>query len=103
MAAYFISDAEIHDPAGYKEYTAKVPVLIAKYGGEYLVRGGDFEVHEGHWQPHRLVIFRFPDRAAVRAMITDPAYLELKRIRQRTSTTCLVAVDGMSSEDQPHE
>ena len=33
MAAYFISDAEIHDPAGYKEYTTKVPVLIAKYGG----------------------------------------------------------------------
>ncbi len=95
MAAYFISDAEIHDPVGYAQYTAKVPALIAKYGGEYLVRGGEFEVHEGDWRPHRLVLFRFPDRAAVRAMITDPAYLELKLIRQRTAKTRLVAVDGI--------
>ena len=96
MVAYFISDADINDPVGYKEYITKVPTLIAKYGGEYLVRGGEFEVHEGHWQPHRLVIFRFPDRAAVRAMIIDPEYLVLKQIRQRTSTTCLVAVDGIA-------
>ena len=40
MVAYFISDADIEDATGYKEYTTKVPVLIAKYGGEYLVRGG---------------------------------------------------------------
>jgi uncharacterized protein (DUF1330 family) len=96
MAAYFISDADIHDPVGYTEYTTKVPLLIAKYGGEYLVRGGVFEVHEGDWHPHRLVVFRFPDRAAIRAMIADPAYLELKQIRQRTSKTCLVAVDGIA-------
>ena len=96
MVAYFISDADIEDATGYKEYTTKVPLLIAKYGGEYLVRGGEFEVHEGDWRPHRLVIFRFPNRAAIRAMINDPAYLELKRIRQRTSTTCLVAVDGLA-------
>ena len=95
MVAYFISDADIHDSVGYKEYTTKVPALIAKYGGEYLVRGGEFEVHEGDWQPRRLVIFRFPDRASIRAMIVDPAYLELKRLRQRTSTTRLVAVDGV--------
>ncbi|MEP6885203.1 MAG: DUF1330 domain-containing protein [Gammaproteobacteria bacterium] len=96
MVAYFISDADIEDAAGYKEYTTKVPVLIEKYGGEYLVRGGEFEVHEGDWRPHRLVIFRFPDREAIRAMIKDPAYLELKRIRQRTAKTCLVAVDGLA-------
>ena len=95
MVAYFISDADIHDPAGYTEYTAKVPALIARYGGEYLVRGGEFEVLEGGWRPHRLVIFRFPNRAAVRAMIADPAYVALKQIRQQTANTCLVAVDGI--------
>jgi uncharacterized protein (DUF1330 family) len=96
MAAYFISDADIHDSAGYTEYTAKVPALIAQYGGEYLVRGGEFEVLEGDWRPHRLVIFRFPDRAAVLAMIADPAYLALKKIRLRTADTCLVVVDGIA-------
>ncbi len=96
MAAYFISDADIQDSAGYTEYTTKVPALIAQYGGEYLVRGGEFEVLEGDWHPHRLVIFRFPDRASVRAMIADPAYVALKRIRQRTARTCLVAVDGIA-------
>ena len=73
MSAYLIVDLDIHDLDGYQKYREGVPALIAKHGGEYLVRGGEFEVIEGDWRPHRLVLFRFPDRQAIRDFFADPA------------------------------
>ena len=71
MAAYLLVDLDIHDQDGFQEYRSRVPEYIAKYGGEYLVRGGEFEVIEGDWTPNRLVLFRFPDRQAIRNFFAD--------------------------------
>jgi uncharacterized protein (DUF1330 family) len=94
MAAFLIVDLDIYDADGFAEYRSRVPEFIAKYGGEYLVRGGDFEVIEGDWQPHRLVLFRFPDRQAIRNLLADPEYKKLASIRHKTAKTISVAVDG---------
>jgi len=56
MAAYFIVDLDVHDPAGMREYLERVPGTLAKYGGRYIVRGGKFEIVEGNWQPSRVVM-----------------------------------------------
>jgi uncharacterized protein (DUF1330 family) len=96
MAAYMIVNLEIHDLAAYEAYKANVPALIARHGGEYLVRGGTCEVLEGRWHPHRLVLFRFPDSAAVKALMDDPDYAPLKALRRRIADTDVVVVEGMS-------
>ena len=95
MAAYLIVDLEVHDSDGFQKYREGVGALIAKHGGEYLVRGGEFEVIEGGWQPHRLVLFRFPNRQAIRDFFADPDYAALKDIRCKTAKTVAVAVDGV--------
>jgi len=96
MVAYLIIDIDIHDEPGFEGYRKAVPALAGKHGGEYLVRGGQFEVLEGDWQPHRLVLFRFPDRAAIRAFFGDPEYAALLALRQRTADAVIVAVDGIA-------
>ncbi len=95
MAAYLLVDLDIHDAEGFQEYRSRVPEFIAKHGGEYLVRGGEFEVVEGDWQPHRLVLFKFPDRQSIRNFFADPDYAKVAAIRFRTSKTLAVAVDGI--------
>lgn len=95
MSAYLIVNVDLRDPAAYEEYKAKVPALIARHGGEYLARGGEHEVYEGDWRPKRVVLFRFPDRAAIRALMEDPDYAPLKALRQRIASSDLVAVDGL--------
>ena len=62
MAAYVVVDVEITDMEEYKSsgYIDNVPKIAAKYGGRYLARGGETKVHEGTWQPRRLVIIEFP-------------------------------------------
>ena len=47
MAAYVIVQIKVNDEEAYARYREQVPATIAKYGGEYLVRGGDMEILEG--------------------------------------------------------
>ena len=63
--------------------------------GEYLVRGGAFEVLEGDWQPTRLVLLRFPDMQSGKAFVNDPEYQPLKALRHRVAKTNMVAVAGV--------
>ena len=95
MAAYLIADVEVHDPAEYRKYTAGIPALIAKHGGEILVRGGRCEALEGTWLPSRLVVFRFPTMDAVRAFHSDPEYQPLIQQRQRSAAADLLAIEGV--------
>lgn len=96
MSAYVIVNLEISDEAAYEAYKAKVPALIRKHGGEYLVRGGKFVVYEGEWKPGRLVILRFPDLADVKNLFADPEYQPLIRLRQDVAKSDIVAVEGLS-------
>lgn len=95
MAVYLICDVDVRDAAAYDAYKAQVPAFIRKHGGEYLVRGGPHEVIEGDWQPTRLVVFRFPDAASVRAFVDDPEYQPLAALRHRVARTDMVMVEGL--------
>lgn len=95
MTAYMIVDLHIEDPDAFETYRAEVPALIAKHGGEYVVRGGEHEIIEGDWRPGRLVMFRFPDRQAVRNFFDDPEYKPLLELRHNSSRANIVAVDGL--------
>ena len=96
MTAYLLLDIEIHDPEGFQTYRTRASEFIAKHGGEYVVRGGEFEVIEGDWKPNRLVIFKFPNRQAIRNFFADPDYAEVAAIRFKTSKTIAIAVDGVA-------
>jgi uncharacterized protein (DUF1330 family) len=56
MSAYLISTIEIKDPAGYEEYRKLVAAPLARYGGKFVVRGGEIEYMEGDWRPKRVVV-----------------------------------------------
>jgi uncharacterized protein (DUF1330 family) len=52
MAAYVIANVTVQDPESFEEYRKQVPETIARYGGRYLVRGGQHEALEGGGGPH---------------------------------------------------
>ena len=49
MSAYLIVKVTVSDEETYDQFRQQVPGTIAKYVGEYLVRGGDMEILEGEW------------------------------------------------------
>jgi uncharacterized protein (DUF1330 family) len=94
MSAYMIVDVDIKDPVLYQEYTSRVPAIIRKHRGEVLVRGGSFVILEGQWNPHSLVVLRFPDLASAQAFYDDPEYQPLIAIRQPISQMNMIVVEG---------
>ena len=95
MTAYVIADTDIHDHGTYDEYKRKVLPTIAKFGGQFLVRGGQHEVLEGTWRPHRIVVIAFPDMAAIKAWYESPEYQPLLALRKPAANDHLIAVEGI--------
>ena len=95
MAAYVIANIDVHDAEGYEEYRRHVPPTIAAYGGRYVARGGETRVLEGEGSPGRLVILEFPSLAAAEAWWNSPEYRPLRAVRDRTSRSSLVLIDGV--------
>ncbi len=95
MAAFIIGVIDITDPESYKEYGARVPAVVEKFGGTYRVRGGDHEMLEAQAPGSRFVVIEFPDRAAIRRFYDSPEYQEIVGIRTGASQGFLAAVDGV--------
>jgi uncharacterized protein (DUF1330 family) len=95
MPAYVIFDVEIRDMAKYQEFMAGVTPALEAAGARYLARGGAHKVHEGDWEPRRIVIIEFPSVSAWEAFYNGPVYQGLKAVRDSCSSARLVSVEGL--------
>ena len=97
MPAYLIVDCEVTDPARYEAYKLLAPPAIARYGGRYLVRGGDVSRLEGDWQPGRVVVLEFPDVATAKRFYDSPEYAAARSVRAGAARMNIVVVPGISA------
>jgi uncharacterized protein (DUF1330 family) len=96
MAAYIIAAIDVTDPEGYRGYTSRVPGLVERFGGRFIIRGGRAETLEGS-APTRLVVLEFPDVERARAFYAAPAYQELIPLRHANArTSFLTLVEGVT-------
>lgn len=94
MAAYFIVDVNVENPALYAEYRTLVEPTLEIYGGKFLARGGAAETIEGGWQSQRLVILEFEDTEQFRRWYDSPEYSAAKEIRFKASHARAILVQG---------
>ena len=94
MPAYLIANIDVTDPQGFEAYRARVPAVIAQYGGAYAVRGGAVTAVEGTSPFKRLVVLEFVTMDALRAFYHSPEYAPLIAMRQKASTGDVVLVEG---------
>ncbi|NQW18563.1 MAG: DUF1330 domain-containing protein [Chloroflexi bacterium] len=94
MAFYLVAEIEVHDPVGYEEYRALVAPIIEKFGGRYVVRGGEVLAGEGGWEPERVVILEFPSHEVATAWATSEEYAPVAEIRHRCATSRSFGVEG---------
>jgi len=92
--AYVIVDVEVTDRERYEEYKRLSTLAAQRYGGTFIVRGGDVSVLEGDWRPHRLVVLEFADEESARRWYDSPEYREAMQIRHETATSSLILVPG---------
>ncbi|HKN91255.1 MAG TPA: DUF1330 domain-containing protein, partial [Acidimicrobiia bacterium] len=64
MSAYVIVELEVTNQEEYAAYGKLAEASVARHGGRFLVRGGEFEVLEGEWSP-RIIVLEFESVDAV--------------------------------------
>ena len=94
MPAYIIANVDVKDPEAYQEYAAQTPGLVEKFGGKFIVRGGEFEQVEGDWPLARIVVVEFPTMAQAKEFYFSPEYEATKAIRETAADSQVFIVDG---------
>jgi uncharacterized protein (DUF1330 family) len=96
MAAYIIADVTITNEAQMVEYRQWSTRAMHEHGAEVLVRGGTPEPLEGGWQPQRIVVLKFSDRAAARAYYDSETYTHARKLREGAGRIDMIVVDGVN-------
>ena len=84
MAAFFIVSIQLDNPAApplYDAYIKKVRPIVERHGGRYLVRTERLAHLAGDWRPDRVIMIRFPDRAALEACVASEESRAIQDLR----------------------
>ena len=95
MAGYIVVDIEITDPNEYQTYAKQTAATIERYGGKFVVRGGEPETLEGDWKTKRLVIIEFPSIEQAKAWYNSPEYSAIIGIRHHSAISKMLLVQGV--------
>jgi uncharacterized protein (DUF1330 family) len=95
MAAYLLVDCKVSDAAKYEGYKLLAQAAVARYGGRFLVRGGEAVRLEGEWEPNRVIVVEFPSLAQARSFYDSVEYREARAARQGAARLNMVAVAGV--------
>lgn len=95
MAGYIIARVNVTDAEKYKNYTAVTPGLIAKYGGHFIVRGGETVTLEGPEETGRVVVIEFGSLEQAKVFYNSDDYQAAIGLRTAASTGQLIAIAGV--------
>jgi uncharacterized protein (DUF1330 family) len=90
---YWIARVDVHNAEAYKNYVAANGPPIARFGGRFIVRGGQFENPAGTSRSRNVVI-EFPSYEAARACWASPDYQAARAKQEGGAEMDIVIVEG---------
>ena len=96
MAAFLIARVSVTDWDKYNQYMKVTPGIIAKYGGKFIVRGGQTVTLEGPTEKWRIVVVEFPDLEKAKEFYYSQDYTDAKTLREGAALAQFVAVEGVT-------
>ncbi len=91
---YLIAEIKIEDQVTYAEYADKVPAIVKKYGGEYLVRGGKVSSMAGGWDPQRIIVIKFASKEHLKKCFSSKEYLAIMPLRESSTMSRAAIAEG---------
>ena len=96
--AYVIAEITVTDPEAYKRYAALVPPIAAKFGGKFLVRGGQTVAVEGEPPAGRIVVIEFDSLAAARGFEDSQDYQAIAPLRRQAARSRVFLAEGVAAQ-----
>ena len=95
MSGFAIFNIQINKLEEYKHYVKKVKPIAERFGGEYIVRGGETKVLEGTWTYPRTVVIKFPSYEKALEWYNSDEYKPVKQIRLDNSFGNGIIINGV--------
>ena len=95
MSGFVIANIDVKNTEAYKKYISKVKPIVEKFGGEYLVRAGEYEVIDGEWKYPRTVVIKFPTYKKALEWHNSEEYKLVKPIRLANTVTNGIIIRGV--------
>jgi Uncharacterized conserved protein len=95
MRGYIVVDVNIKDMEGFIEYASRIPELIDKHGGRYVVKGAEpVVIRESSDVPQFLVVIEFPSVEAADNFIDERSKSDLIELFNRSTVGRILRVEG---------
>ena len=95
MPAYLLVRANVTDMQQYQQYMKLTPAIVEKYGGQFIIRGGDKVVLEGPETTDRIVMLKFDSIDAARRMYNSDEYQAAIKVRQGAAEASFIVMEGL--------
>ena len=95
MPAYLLVRANVTDMEQYGEYMKLTPAIVEKFGGQFVIRGGDKLILEGPDSPERIVLLKFDSIEAVRRMYNSDEYQAAIKLRECAAEASFIVMEGV--------
>ena len=95
MSGYVIANINVKNSEAYKEYVGKVVPTVQKFGGEYLVRAGEYKVIDGEWKYPRTVVIKFPTYEKAVECHNSKEYKDGWSLAKNTTERNLQIIEGV--------
>ncbi len=94
MPAYLLVRANVTDMKQYREYMKLTPAIVEKYGGQFIIRGGDKVILEGPDAPERIVLLKFESVATAQRMYNSDEYQAAIKLREGAADASFIVMEG---------
>jgi|SRR5579862_1684214 len=100
---YVIAEVEkdptkTEDPAAAQKYREETPKTLMPFGGRYLVVSRKAQAVEGEAPKDYIVVIAFDSLEKARGWYYSPAYEAIKPIRQNSTKSRILIVEGLAAQ-----
>ena len=94
MKGYWIGHLDVHNPEPHLEnYVPLSTAAVHKYGGKFLIRGGQCQIVEGSFKDRQVVI-EFPSYKQALMCYESEEYQNARSQREDTAVADIIVVEG---------
>lgn len=95
MPAYMVVRVNVTDMDRYQQYMKLTPSILEKYGGKFIIRGGEKVILEGPDVPERMVMLKFADVETAKRMYNSPEYQAAVKVREGAAEASFIVMEGL--------
>ena len=98
MSVFMLVEIGVKDSGLYAEYIRRIPDVIRRHNGRYIVGSSKVTPNSGGWKPDRIILVEFDNIDNLRECFASPEYAALAPLRERSTATRSIVIESENTD-----